>query len=102
MGSESTVLHPRSGKHAPGEPWRLWAPASQGDQWEPGKMVHGCNLLVHRPPCENLCLSPGPRTPMLETLRRKEGGWLSPGEKDASGGTLNACLHFVVYLLVSH
>lgn len=102
MGSESAVLHLRWGTHPPGEPWRLWAPASQGDRREPGKMAHGCDRLVYRPRRENLCLSPGPWTPVLETLRRKEGGWLSPGEKDSSGGTLDACLHFVVYLLVSN
>lgn len=50
----------------------------------------------------SLCLSTGPRSPVLETPvpHRREGSWLSPTEKDSARGALGACIHFVVYLMV--
>lgn len=50
----------------------------------------------------SLCLSTGPRSPVLENPvpHRREGSWLSPTEKDSARGALGACIHFVVYLMV--
>lgn len=88
--------------HLPGQPWRHWAQASHRGQWEPSgwSMPMTFSLPIgslH----EYLCLNMGPWTPILETPpHHMEGGWLSRGEKDSSGGIFDACLHFVVYLVV--
>lgn len=79
---------------------RLRAPGRARDQetWGDGRQPTLCpqGLPV------SLCLSTGPRSPVLETPvpHRREGSWLSPTEKDSARGALGACIHFVVYLMV--